>query len=139
MTSTLERFSFFSKGRHSASAAGVGTVEQFHTSLRTNPAWKHHIETVRAIDDEVQRGKRKESLPAVTVSAEITSKSGDRGGLCDGEFVHTHLIQADFDDPTDPDSTIKKLLSDPHTRLIFRSPSKKAKAFLSGEPRLDCA
>ena len=127
--STLERFSFFSKGLNSASAAGVGTVEQFHTSLRTNPAWKNHIESVRAIDDEVQRRKRKESLPAVSVSVEITSKSGNRAGLCAGEFVHTNLIQADFDDPTDPDSTIKQLLSDPHTRLIFRSPSRKAKAF----------
>ena len=134
MTSTLERFSFFSKGLNSACAESVGTVEQFHTFLRTNPAWKHHIESYRAIEDKDQQSQAKKSLPAVSVSVEITNETGKRAGLPDGEFVHTNLIQADFDDPTDPESTIKQLLSDPHTLLIFRSPSRKAKAFFRVNP-----
>ena len=132
--STLERFSFFSKGLASANAASVGTVEQFHTFLRTNPAWKHHIDSYLAIEDKDRQSQAKKSLPAVSVSVEITNESGKRAGLPDGEFVHTHLIQADFDDPTAPESTIKQLQSDPHTRLIFRSASRKAKAFFRVNP-----
>ena len=134
MEVTIEQFSFFSKGLASANAASVGTVERFHTFLRTNPAWKHHIDSYLAIEDKDRQSQAKKSLPAVSVSVEITSKSGKRASLADGEFVHTNLIQADFDDPTAPDSTIKQLQSDPHTRLIFRSASRKAKAFFRVNP-----
>ena len=134
MQVTLEQFSFFSKGLASANAASVGTVERFHSFLRTNPAWKHHIDSYLAIEDKDRQSQAKKSLPAVSVSVEITNETGKRAGLSDGEFVHTNLIQADFDDPTDPDSTIKQLQSDPHTRLIFRSASRKAKAFFRVNP-----
>ena len=132
--STLEQFSFFTKGLASATAATVGTVERFHTFLRTDPGWKFHIETYLAIEDKDEQSQFKKGLPAVTVSVEITNETGKRAGLPDGEFVHTNLIQADFDDPTDPESTIKQLLSDPHTRLIFRSARSKAKAFFRVNP-----
>ena len=81
MEVTLEQFSFFSKGLASANAASVGTVERFHSFLRTNPAWKHHIETYRAIEDSNERSQAKKSLPAVTVSVEITGEPPKRAGL----------------------------------------------------------
>ena len=54
-----------------------------------------------------------------------------RAGIAEGNLRHTGLIQADFDDVVGEaaERLIERLRVDPHTRLIFRSPRGKAKAF----------
>ena len=130
----LERFSFFDKGLSSAKSTSTGTIEQFLNHVRTNDAWKYRIERVRMITDESKRKEMKGSLPAVTVSVEITSASKRRGGLTEGEFVHTNLIQADFDNHPAPNALLEELKKDPHVRACFASPSEKAKAFFKVSP-----
>lgn len=53
-----ERFSFFDKGLSSALAIQTGTLEQFINQVRTNAAWKNHIEQVRRLSGEKQRKHR---------------------------------------------------------------------------------
>ena len=130
----LERFSFFDKGLSSAEAKSTGTIEQFINQVRTNAAWKYRIEEVRMIKDESEQKAMKEDLPAVTVSVEITSVSKRRGGLTDGEFVHTNLIQADFDNHPAPNALLDELKQDKHVRACFASPREKAKAFIKVSP-----
>ena len=130
----LERFSFFDKGLKSANAASTGTVEQFINQVRTNAGWKYRIGKVRAIEDEEKRRDKKAYLPAVTTSIEITRADGRRKGIRDGEFVHTNLIQADFDNHPDPNALLKQLKQDKHVRACFASPSEKAKAFIKVFP-----
>ena len=55
-------------------------------------------------------------------------------GWPDGQFVHTNLIQADFDKSDDFDKLFDDLCQDDHARLIFRSPSNKVKAFIKVSP-----
>lgn len=127
-----ERFSFFARANREK-ASQVDTVKQFIHQVRTNAGWKHHIEEVRKLDDEKRKAK-KASLPAVTVSVEITSTSQRRGGLRDGEFVHSNLIQADFDNHPDPNALLENLKRDKHARAAFASVSGKAKAFIKVSP-----
>jgi len=126
----LERFSFFTQGLNSAKADSTGTIEQFINHIRTNTAWKNKIEAVRAIEDEAEQKREKSKLPAVTVSVEITSESKKRAALKDGEFVHTNLIQADFDNHPNHHALLEELKQDKHVRAAFASVRGKAKAFI---------
>ena len=130
-------FSFFDKGLSSKTAGSIGTIESFHQQLQGNAAWKMKIEQIRQEIDASKQTELKAQLPAITPSINITRTPPLRAGLIDGQFVHTNLIQADFDVPTDDagvKTLIEKLNADPHTRLIFRSTRSKAKAFFTVHP-----
>lgn len=129
----LERFSFFNKGHDSATATSTGTIEAFIHQVQTNAGWKMRVAEVRRLEGE-QRKAKKDSLPAVTVSVEIKSADKKRGGLREGEFVHTNLIQVDIDNPDDPQALREKLIQDPHMRAMFDGPSGTPKAFIKVLP-----
>ena len=126
-----EQFSFFPSAKQSQRASKTGNIDQFHKQLTTNTAWEKRIESLQPLSGDALK-HAKESLPAITPSVLITS--GKRANLSDGDFTHTHLIQADFDDCPNPDALLNTLKTDPHTRLIFRSPRGKAKAFFRVHP-----
>ena len=130
MVTVLETFSFFPKGLSSSHATAQCSIEDFHRQLKTNAGWKFHIDRIQKIRDEAGQKKAKASLPAITVSAFIPTGQ-KRAGIAEGDLRHTGLIQADFDDVVGEAAQrlIKRLRVDPHTRLIFRSPRGKAKAF----------
>ena len=129
----IERFSFFASGNNSAVAISTGNIHQLQDKLSTSPAWKMKIEEVRQLTGDAQ-SKAKDALPAFTPSIEITHADNKRSGIRDGEFRHTSLIQADFDDHPDPNVLIEQLKADPHCRLIFRSVRAKAKALVRVAP-----
>ena len=126
MTSTLERFSFFERGDRSDESRHTGNIAQLHKKLTTDSAWKLKIDTLRA-PPESEQPKEKEKLPAFTPSVFLVNGKRKQA---DGEFVHTHLIQADFDKSDDFDALYDALCKDDHARLIFRSPSNKVKALI---------
>ena len=130
MVTVLETFSFFPKGLSSSHATAQCSIEDFHRQLKTNAGWKFHIDRIQKIRDEAGQKKAKASLPAITVSAFIPTGQ-KRAGIAEGDLRHTGLIQADFDDVVGEAAQrlIERLRVDPHTRLIFRSPRGKAKAF----------
>ena len=130
MATVLETFSFFPKGLSSSHATAQCSIEDFHRQLKTNAGWKFHINRIQKIRDEAGQKKAKASLPAITVSAFIPAGQ-KRAGIAEGNLRHTGLIQADFDDVVGEAARrlIERLRVDPHTRLIFRSPRGKAKAF----------
>ena len=130
MATVLETFSFFPKGLSSSHATAQCSIEDFHRQLKTNAGWKFHIDRIQKIRDEAGQKKAKASLPAITVSTFIPAGQ-KRAGIAEGNLRHTGLIQADFDDVVGEAARrlIKRLRVDPHTRLIFRSPRGKAKAF----------
>lgn len=129
----IERFSFFASGNNSAVAISTGNIHQLQDKLSTSPAWKMKIEEVRRLTGDTQ-SKAKDALPAFTPSIEITRADNKRSGIRDGEFRHTSLIQADFDDHPDPNVLIEQLKTDLHCRLIFRSVRAKAKALVRVAP-----
>ena len=126
MTSTFERFSFFPHANDSGESKHTGNIDQLHKKLTTSAAWKLMIDELRALPADKQT-KEKEKLPAFTPSVVIVN---DKRKQADGEFVHTHLIQADFDKSDDFDKLFDDLCKDEHARLIFRSPSNKVKALI---------
>ena len=130
MATVLETFSFFPKGLSSSRATAQCSIEDFHRQLKANAGWKFHIDRIQKIRDEAGQKKAKASLPAITVSAFIPAGQ-KRAGIAEGNLRHTGLIQADFDDVVGEAAQrlIERLRVDPHTRLIFRSPRGKAKAF----------
>ena len=119
----LERFSFFARGDQSKESKHTGTIKQLHQKLTTDLGWKLKIENLRSLTGEAQ-AKAKAELPAFTPS--VCLSSGQRTG----DFVHTNLIQADFDEAPDFDQLFDALCRDPHARLIFRSPRGKVKALI---------
>ena len=123
----LERFSFFARGDQSKESKHTGDIKQLHQKLTTDPGWKLKIEKLRSLTGEAQ-AKAKAKLPAFTPS--ICLSSGKRTG----DFVHTNLIQADFDEALDFDKLFDDLCIDPHARLIFRSPRGKVKALIKVSP-----
>ena len=130
--SQIERFSFFQKGNNSGKTEFNGDIQQFYENLRANPGWQAMIENVQKLSGKAQ-DKAKDALPAITASVLI--KNGkSRGGLRDSDFVHTNLIQADFDQSPNFDALFQQLCQDPHTRLIFRSPRGKVKALVKVAP-----
>ena len=126
MTSTLERFSFFRQGNDSGESKFTGNIAQLHTKLTTYDGWKIKIDVLRALPADKQT-KAKEKLPAFTPSVVLVNGIREQA---DGKFVHTHLIQADFDKSDDFDKLFDDLCKDDHARLIFRSPSNKVKALM---------
>ena len=76
----------------------------------------------------------KAGLPAVTLSIQITRPNGTRKGIKPGEFVHSGIVQADFDEHDDFDALYQELKKDPHVVIVFRSPSGKVKAGLRVAP-----
>lgn len=119
----LELFSFFARGDQSKESKHTGNIEQLHRKLTTDPGWKHKIENLQSLTGEEQ-AKAKARLPAFTPS--VCLSSGERTG----EFVHTNLVQADFDEAPDFSQLFQDLCKDPHTRLVFRSPRGKVKALI---------
>lgn len=130
----LERFSFFARGDDSRIAKNSGSIADFINHVRTNTAWKQRIEAIRAIADEDEQKKAKVKLPAVTVSILVTRTDGKREGIKESDFVHTNLIQADFDNHPDPESLLLQLKHDPYVRAVFKSSRGKAKAFIRVAP-----
>ena len=122
-----ERFSFFPSAKQSHYTTEDGNICQLHKQITTNAAWKLKIDNLRRLSGEAFKDA-KESLPAFTPSVLLTT--GKRANLSDADFTHTRLIQADFDQCADPDTLLNTLKSDPHCRLVFRSPSGKAKALV---------
>ena len=129
----LERFSFFARGDQSGSTDHTGNISQLHRKLTTDPGWRHKIEHIRSLPEDAQR-REKYRLPALTVSIRITRADSKREGIRDGDFEHTNLIQADFDEASNFDELFEALCRDPHARLVFRSPRGKVKAFIKVAP-----
>ena len=127
----LERFSFFQRGDNSSFTELSGTIFDMHRQLTTNIAWKREIDSVRALTGEAQ-AKAKAALPAITPS--VFLKTGKRAIKKPSDFVHTNLIQADFDESPDFDKLFDSLCIDPHARLVFRSPRGKVKALIKVSP-----
>ena len=119
----LERFSFFPRGDQSKASKHAGDIKQLHHKLTADTGWKLKIENIRSLTGEAQ-AKAKAGLPAFTPSVLLTS--GKRTGV----FVHTNLIQADFDEAEDFTRLFDALCADPHARLVFRSPRGKVKALI---------
>ena len=131
----LERFSFFERGDSSKQSKHTGTIEQFINHVRTNAGWKISIEEVRRLEkDSPEQKAKKASLPAITASVEIISNDKKREGLREGEFIHTNLIQADFDKHPDPQALLEELKQNPYVRSVFASPRGKVKAFIKVSP-----
>ena len=128
----METFSFFTSGVQSKKPSQSASIEDFHRQLTTNPAWELKIEEWRNLPTK-EKGLAKPKLPAVSPSV-LIPKNINRAGLRDGNFEHTHLIQADFDASDDFDTLSEHLKSDIHVRLCFRSPSAKVKAFIRVAP-----
>ena len=128
----MEKFSFFTSGVQSKKPSQSASIEDFHRQLTTNPAWELKIEEWRNLPTK-EKGLAKPKLPAVSPSV-LIPKNINRAGLRDGNFEHTHLIQADFDASDDFDTLSEHLKSDIHVRLCFRSPSAKVKAFIRVAP-----
>lgn len=145
---SIEQFSFFPRGDRSGKTTHFGTIADFHRHLRENAAWKLKIEHIRSLTGEAQR-TAKTRLPAITPS--ILIKDGRRQQSANDTivsepltnvFIHTNLIQADFDElvrgtlttADDFDKLFEKLKHDPHARLIFRSPRGKVKALIKVYP-----
>lgn len=124
----IEQFSFFRRGNDSGKVEFNGNIQQFYENLRANSGWKAMIENVQKLKGTAQ-DQAKDALPAITASV-LIKKGKLRGGLRDGDFVHTDLIQADFDESPNFDTLFQQLCQDPHTRLIFRSPRGKVKALV---------
>ena len=76
----------------------------------------------------------KAGLLAVTLSIQITRPNGTRRGIKPGEFVHSGIVQADFDEHDDFDALYQALKKDPHVVIVFRSPSGKVKAGFRVDP-----
>ena len=119
----LERFSFFARGDQSSESKHTGDITLLHRKLTTDTKWKRKIENIRSLTGKAQ-ARAKEGLPAFTPSVLLTS------GTRTGGFVHTNLIQADFDESEDFTALFDALCADPHARLIFRSPRGKVKALI---------
>ena len=119
----LEQFSFFARADQSKESKHTGNIQQLHQKLTTDSGWKLKIEHLRSLTGDAQ-AKAKAKLPAFTPSVCLSS------GKRTGDFVHTNLIQADFDEATDFDKLFDELCSDPHARLVFRSPRGKVKALI---------
>ena len=124
-----QSFSFFDQGLSSKTAVSIGTIDNFHQQLQSNAAWKMKIDEIRQEPDAKVQTELKAQLPSISPSIAITRTPPLRAGVKDGQFTHTNLIQADFDNPTDTEALIKRLTADKHTRLVFRSTRLKPKAF----------
>lgn len=123
-----EVFSFFTDA-NATKASGRGTIIDLVSKIMSNPpGWKKKVDKVRQLTGKAKQNAKNE-LPAMTTSIEITRPDGKRKNLKDGDFTHTGLIQADFDDHPDYPKLIAQLKCDKHARGVFKSPSEKAKAF----------
>ena len=118
----LEHFSFFQRGDQSQNPQHTGNVHQLHDKLTSSPAWEAKIaEILRLAHDPEAQSTAKVKLPAFTPS--IMLHAGVmRRTVKNGDFTHTHLIQADFDHSPDFDTLFEGLKADPYTRLVFHSP-----------------
>ena len=129
-TGEFERFSFFKRGDYSQKVDSTGNIQQLHGKLASNPEWKAKIEEIRNLShDPEAEGIAKARLPAFTGSIRLHDGKA-RNTVQDGDFTHTHIIQADFDDSPDFDGLFEQLKADPHTRLVFHSPRGKVKALI---------
>ena len=69
-------------------------------------------------------------LAAICTSMLLDREKKSLSKILNGEFIHTGLIQADFDiEGIDYTALMKKLAADPYVAVCFRSPSNKVKAF----------
>ena len=128
----MEKFSYFTSGVQSKTQSQSATIADFHRQLVSNAGWRFTIEAWRKLPDK-QKAVEKPRLPAISPSV-LIPENIRRAGLRDGNFEHTHLIQADFDESDDFDTLSEHLKSDSHVRLCFRSPSNKVKAFIRVAP-----
>ena len=130
----LEHFSFFQRGDQSQNPQHTGNVHQLHDKLTSSPAWEAKIaEILRLSHDPEAQSTAKVKLPAFTPS--IMLHTGVmRRAVKNGDFTHTHLIQADFDHSPDFDTLFDELKADPHARLVFRSPRGNVKALIRVQP-----
>ena len=127
---TPETFSYFNSTIASKIPNKVLRLDHLTHLIRTDLSWKRAIERYRDESDAEKKRKSKQRLPSITISCEIR-KGKSRNALRDGDFMHTNLIQCDFDDPNiDVNLLLSKLQADPHIRCAFRSPSSKIKAFI---------
>lgn len=128
-TGEPERFSFFQRGDQSQNSEHAGNINQLHEKITTCPAWKQKILAIRSMDNKDAQAKAKARLPAFTPSI-LLNPNTPRRAIEDGTFLHSNLIQADFDGCPDPEALLSQLNSDPHCRQIFRSPRGNAKALI---------
>ncbi len=130
----FEQFSFFQRGDQSQNPKHTRNVQQLHDKLISSPAWEAKIdEILRLSHDPEAQSTAKVKLPAFTPS--IMLHAGVvRKSVKNGDFTHTHLIQADFDHSSDFDALFEKLKADPHARLVFHSPRGKVKSLIRVAP-----
>ena len=130
----LEHFSFFQRGDQSQNPQHTGNVHQLHDKLTSSPAWEAKIaEILRLSHDPEAQSTAKVKLPAFTPSIRLHT-GVMRRAVKNGDFTHTHLIQADFDHSPDFDTLFDELKADPHARLVFRSPRGNVKALIRVQP-----
>ena len=129
-----EVFSYFEKVISKGLAREEAlSITELHSIIRS-PAYRGVCEDIRAFDDDQEAiGKLKLKLPGFTASCYIPSRK--RSQPKNGDFEHTLLIQADFDDSQDTDRLVEELIDDPHVRLVFRSPSNNCLLYTSPSPR----
>ena len=130
----FENFSFFQRGDQSQKPQHTGNIHQLHDKLTSNPAWEAKIaEILRLSHAPEAQSTAKAKLPAFTPSIMLHS-SAMRRAVKDGDFTHTHLIQADFDHSPDFDTLFEELKADTHARLVFHSPRGNVKALIRVQP-----
>ena len=125
----VEKFSFFPT--LDISMENGYNINQLLTQIQSNAAWRLKIEAIRSLDGDALQ-KAKKNLPAFTASCFLPFQS--RRITDDMDFEHTNLIQADFDESDDFDELYALVKTDPHARLVFRSPTLKVKALFQMNP-----
>lgn len=134
LTDDFEHFSFFRRGDQSQKPHQTGNIHQLHDKLTNSPAWEAKIaEILKLSHDPEAQSTAKVKLPAFTPSI-MLNPGTMRRTVKDGDFAHTHLIQADFDYSPDFDSLFDELKTDPHVRLVFHSPRGNVKALTRVQP-----
>lgn len=129
ITRELEHFSAYKKTRQSRSPDNVWNIESLAHWIRTYEPWKEAIEEYRSCNNTARKVWLKSLLPSFSGSVEILGNKG-RKDLRDGEYVHSYLIQCDFDKHPNPSALRGRLRIDPHMRLIFGSPTEQIKAYI---------
>ena len=134
LVGNCEHFSFFQRGDQSQKPQYTGNIHQLHDKLTSSPAWEAKIaEILRLSHDPEVQNTAKVKLPAFTPSI-MLHPGTMRRAVKNGDFTHTHLMQADFDHSPDFDTLFDELKADPHARLVFHSPRGNVKALIRVQP-----
>jgi len=113
---------------------GSLSISEIVEAMRTAPEIREKVERVRnavaecADREEVKRLKR--LLPAFTASGEFSVRNTD------GITAHSGILQGDFDAmaPCEVDDALRRVRTDPHVLVAFRSPSGKVKVLVAIPP-----